>query len=54
MASDPTNLMKLFRLQSVLVGFCDDVGELFRSLNGISSIDRYQENPRSLYITAEI
>jgi hypothetical protein len=36
MASEHTNLMKLFRTQSALVGFCDDVGELVSSVNGIS------------------
>jgi len=54
MASEHTNLMKLFKLQRALVGFCDDVGELVSSLNGISSIDRYQENPHSLYVISEI
>jgi hypothetical protein len=48
MASEHTNLIKLFRKQSALVGFCDDFGELVSSVNGVSSIDRYQENPRSL------
>jgi hypothetical protein len=54
MASEHTNLLKLFRLQIALVGFCDDVGEFVSSLNEISSIDRYQEIPRSLYVIAEI
>jgi hypothetical protein len=54
MASEHTILLKLFRTQSALVGFCDDVGELVSSVNGISSIDRYQENPRLLYVVAEI
>jgi len=54
MASEHTNLVKLFRLQSALVSFCDDVGELVSSLNGVSSIDRYQASPRSVCVVAEI
>jgi hypothetical protein len=54
MTSEHTNLMKLFRKQSALVGFCDDVGELVSSVDGISSVDMYKENPRSLWVFAEI
>jgi len=41
-------------MQSALVGFCDDFGELVSSVNGKCSVDWYQENPRSLYVVAEM